>query len=143
VEPKRFGERRARLDVELLVVAVDVQRDRHRVRAEDGTAISRGVVFREATNDARRMIFGLRAKIERLELDAAAVGVGVTLSGLCSEYAHQTNLWQLGPRRQRELDDAIEQLNVRAGEAQVYRVVEVQPWSRIPERQVALVAYGS
>jgi nucleotidyltransferase/DNA polymerase involved in DNA repair len=110
---------------------------------ESGEQVARRVVFREPTNDARRMLFVLRAKIERLELDAAAVGVGVTLSGLCSEYAHQANLWQLGPRRQKELDEAIEQLNVRAGEAQVYRVVEVQPWSRIPERQVALVAYGS
>ncbi len=110
---------------------------------ESGEQVSRRVVFREPTSDARRMLFVLRGKIERLELDSAAVGLGVTLSGLCSEYAHQVNLWQLGPRRQRELDEAIEQLNARAGEAQVYRVVEVQPWSRIPERQVALVAYGS
>ncbi len=110
---------------------------------ESGEQVSRRVVFREPTNDARRMVFVLRGKIERLELDAAAIGIGLTLSGLCSEYAHQGNLWQLGPRRQRELDEAIEQLNARAGDAQVYRVVEVQPWSRIPERQVALVAYGS
>lgn len=110
---------------------------------ESGEQVSRRVVFREPTSDAGRMLFVLRGKIERLTLDAAAVGVGVTLSGLCSEYAHQGNLWQLGPRRQRELEQAIEQLTTRAGEAQVYRVVEVQPWSRIPERQVALVAYGS
>jgi len=110
---------------------------------ESGEQVSRRVVFREPTNDARQMLFVLRGKIERLELSAAAVSLGVTLSDLCSEYAHQANLWQLGPRRQRELDEAIEQLNARAGEAQVYRVVEVQPWSRIPERQVALVAYGS
>jgi DNA polymerase-4/protein ImuB len=110
---------------------------------ESGEQVSRKVVFREPTSDARHMIFVLRGKIERLELDAAAVGLGITLSGLCSEYAHQANLWQLGPRRQRELEEAIEQLNARTGEAQVYRVVEVQPWSRIPERQVALVAYGS
>jgi|GEM_PF-632923 len=110
---------------------------------ESGEQVGRRVVFREPTNDARRMLFVLRSKIERLELGAAAVGLGVRLSGLCSEYAHQANLWQLGPRRQRELDEAIEQLNTRAGDPQVYRVVEVQPWSRIPERQVALVAYGS
>lgn len=110
---------------------------------ESGEQVSRRVVFREPTSDASRMLFVLRGKIERLELDAAAVGVGVTLSGLCSEYAHQANLWQIGPRRQRELEQSIEQLNARAGEAQVYRIVEVQPWSRIPERQVALVAYGS
>ena len=110
---------------------------------ESGEQVSRRIVFREPTSDASRMLFVLRGKIERLELDAAAVGVGVTLSGLCSEYAHQANLWQIGPRRQRELEQSIEQLNARGGEAQVYRIVEVQPWSRIPERQVALVAYGS
>jgi len=110
---------------------------------ESGEQVSRRVVFREPTSDARRMLFVLRSKIERLQLPAAAVSVGVTLSGLCSEYAHQENLWNVGPRRQRELEEAIEQLNTRAGDPQVYRVVEVQPWSRIPERQVALVAYGS
>ena len=110
---------------------------------ESGEQVGRRVVFREPTSDPRRMLFVLRNKIERLELSAAAVGLGLTLSGLCSEYAHQGNLWQLGPRRQRELEEAIEQLNVRAGGPQVYRIVEVQPWSRIPERQLALVAFGS
>lgn len=110
---------------------------------ESGEHVSRRVVFHEPTSDARRMLFVLRSKIERLQLPAAAVSLGVTLSGLCSEYAHQENLWNVGPRRQRELEEAIEQLNTRAGDPQVYRVVEVQPWSRIPERQVALVAYGS
>jgi DNA polymerase-4/protein ImuB len=110
---------------------------------ESGEQVGRRVVFREPTSDPRRMLFVLRNKIERLELSAAAVGLGLTLSGLCSEYAHQANLWQLGPRRQRELEEAIEQLNIRAGDPQVYRIVEVQPWSRIPERQLALVAFGS
>jgi DNA polymerase-4/protein ImuB len=66
----------------------------------------------------------------------------VTLSGRCSEYGHQSNLWPIGPRRHRELLEAIEQLNTREGDAQVFRIVEVQPWSRIPERQLALVAFG-
>jgi len=110
---------------------------------ESGEQVARRVVFREPTSDTSRMVFVLRGKIERLVLDAAAVSLGVSLSGFCSEYAHQANLWQLGPRRQRELEDAIEQLNMRVGGPQVYRVVEVQPWSRIPERQVALVAFGS
>jgi len=110
---------------------------------ESGEHVTRRVVFREPTSDARHMLFVLRSKLERLALDAAAVSVGITLSGICSEYAHQGNLWQIGPRRQRELDQAIEQLSARSGGPQVYRIVEVQPWSRIPERQLALVAYGS
>lgn len=110
---------------------------------ESGEQVGRRIVFREPTCDAQRMLFVLRNRIERLQLPAAAITLGVTLSGLCSEYAHQANLWDTGPRRQRELEEAIEQLNTRAGDAQVYRIVEVQPWSRIPERQLALVAFGS
>lgn len=110
---------------------------------ESGEQVARRVVFREPTSDARHMLFVLRSKLDRLALDAAAASVGITLSGICSEYAHQANLWQIGPRRQRELGQAIEQLSARTGGPQVYRIVEVQPWSRIPERQLALVAFGS
>jgi DNA polymerase-4/protein ImuB len=110
---------------------------------ESGEQVARRVVFREPTSDARHMLFVLRSKLDRLALDAAATSVGITLSGICSEYAHQANLWQVGPRRQRELEQAIAQLSARTGGPQVYRIVEVQPWSRIPERQLALVAFGS
>ncbi len=109
---------------------------------ESGEQVARRTVFREPTNDAARMLFVLKGKIERLQLTAAATSLEVTLSGLCSEYGHQANLWPIGPRRQHELQQAIEQLNAREGEAQVFRIVEVQPWSRIPERQLALVAFG-
>ena len=110
---------------------------------ESGEVLDRRVVFREPTSDPARMAFALQGKIERLQLPAAAVGLAVTLSGLCSEYGHQANLWQRGPKREKELAEAIEQLNTREGEPQVYRIVEVQPWSRIPERQLGLLAFGS
>lgn len=112
------------------------------VGLESGEQVGRRAVFREPTSDAARILFALRAKIERLQLPAAAVSLTVTLSGLCSEYGHQGNLWSTGPRRQQELLEAIEQLNARTGEPQVYRIVEVQSWSRIPERQLGLVAFG-
>jgi hypothetical protein len=114
-----------------------------RLGLESGEQVTRRFVFREPTSDLVRMMFVVKNKIERLQLGSAAVSLGVTLSGLCSEYGHQVKLWQTGPRRRRELLEAIDQLNAREGEAQVYRIVEVQPWSRIPERQLALVAYGA
>ncbi|WP_322796184.1 hypothetical protein [Tepidiforma sp.] len=110
---------------------------------EDGTRAARKLGFREPTADPRHALFVLRGKLEGLRLPAPAVGVGVTLSGACSEYAHQQLLWPAGRGRQRELDEAVAQLHARAGGPQVYRIVEVQPWSRIPERQTALVAFGS
>lgn len=110
-----------------------------RLGLESGEQITRRFVLREPTNDPARLLFAARGRIERLQLTAAAVSLGVTLSGLCSEYGHQVNLWPIGPRRWKELIEAIEQLNARVGSPQVYRIVEVQPWSRIPERQLGLV----
>ena len=113
-----------------------------RVGLESGEEITRRTVFREPTADAGRMLFALRGKIERLRLPSAAISIGVTLSGLCSEYGHQANLWQIGPRRWKELTESIEQLHTRTGGTQVYRIVDVQPWSRLPERQLGLVAFA-
>jgi len=113
-----------------------------RLGLESGEQVARKFVFREPTSDPARMLLVVKSRVERLQLVSPAVSIGVTLSGLCSEYGHQANLWQVGPRRRRELLDAIEQLNAREGQPQVYRIVEVQPWSRIPERQLALVAFG-
>lgn len=109
---------------------------------ENGEVLERRVVFREPTSDAAHMQFVLRNKIERLQLPAAAASLRIQLSGLCSEYGQQAPLWKTGPKRQRELLAAIEQLNARVEGPQVYRIVEVQPWSRIPERQLALMPYG-
>ncbi len=109
---------------------------------ESGEDLARRFVFREPTNDGARMLFVVRNRIEHLQLTAPVTSLQVTLSGICSEYGHQQNLWQIGPKRYRELLDAIAQLNAREGGPQVFRVVEVQPWSRIPERQLALAAFN-
>ena len=123
------------------VIGQSVRRLDWRLGLESGEQLLRRFVFREPTNDVVRMLFVTKQKIERLELPAAAASIGVTLSGLCNEYGHQANLWPIGPRRWRELTESIEQLNARVGEPQVFRIVEVQPWSRIPERQLGLVAF--
>jgi nucleotidyltransferase/DNA polymerase involved in DNA repair len=113
-----------------------------RLGLESGEAVTRRFVFREPTSDPARMLFVVKGRVERLELPSPVVSIAVTLSGLCSEYGHQSNLWQIGPRRWQELVEAVEQLNARVEGPQVYHVVEVQPWSRIPERQLGLVAFG-
>lgn len=99
-------------------------------------------VFKDATSEKARMLFALRSLIERQTLAAPAIAVELTLSGICSEYSRQERLWRTGPRSDSALGAAIEQLKVRVGRPQVYRIVEVEPWSRIPERQRALTAYS-
>ena len=109
---------------------------------ENEERLPRRFVFREPTSDQARMLFVIRNAIERLVLPAPAIGVELALSGICSEYTRQERLWQSGPRGQAMLSEAIQQLSTRTGDPQVYRIVEVEPWSRIPERQRALAAYS-
>jgi nucleotidyltransferase/DNA polymerase involved in DNA repair len=99
-------------------------------------------VFHEPTSDQARILFVLRNSIERQTLAAPAVAVELILSGICSEYSRQERLWQSGPRGNAALGATIEQLRARGGGPQIYHVVEVEPWSRIPERQRALAAYS-
>jgi DNA polymerase-4/protein ImuB len=39
------------------------------------------------------------------------------------------------------LKDAVKELRLRLGHSPLYRVVEVDPWSRIPERRHALMRF--
>ena len=39
------------------------------------------------------------------------------------------------------LKDAVKELKLRLGHSPLYRVVEVDPWSRIPERRHALLSF--
>ena len=65
------------------------------------------------------------------------------LAGLTAEADRQASLPGLGPRarRSRPLVEAARQLSQRYGRSPLYRIVEVEPWSRIPERRHALTRY--
>ena len=65
----------------------------------------------------------------------------VTLSGLTGETGKQEGLFVAKGRRRAQLEEALRQLKARFGQSPVYHVVEVEPWSRIPERRLALIDY--
>jgi DNA polymerase-4/protein ImuB len=67
--------------------------------------------------------------------------VSMELSGIVTEAARQAALPRMGPRATAPLTAAIHQLKHRYGSSPVYHVVEVEPWSRIPERRHALISY--
>ena len=41
------------------------------------------------------------------------------------------------------LRDAVRELTLRLGDSPLYRVVELDPWSRIPERRHALLRFDA
>ena len=55
--------------------------------------------------------------------------------------SRQELLIGLRPRQVRPLVNAARQLKARYGVSPLFRIVEVEPWSRIPERRHALMPY--
>jgi DNA polymerase-4/protein ImuB len=112
------------------------------VHLENGHAWERSITFREPVGSAERMLLALKPKIEAGGGEAPFTEVELTLLGLCGESALQGNLFT--SERSRQLDrvaEAARQLKARYGRPILAKVVEVEPWSRIPERRFALIDY--
>jgi nucleotidyltransferase/DNA polymerase involved in DNA repair len=112
-----------------------------RITLEEGSVWERTITFRDATADPATALFAVRTRLESLQLPAAAVAVTCTLHDLCGERGLQTGLFSARSRRLAQLDEAIRHLRARLGAPSVLRVVELEPWSRIPERRAGLVEY--
>ena len=115
---------------------------RLRVHLENGHTWERETTFREPVGSSERMLLALRLKIDDAELPAPFTEVELTLLGLCGESALQLNLFTSERGRQlRRVAEAARQLKSRYGRPILAKVIEVEPWSRIPERRFALIDY--
>jgi DNA polymerase-4/protein ImuB len=86
----------------------------------------------------------LRALAHRLDgaaFPSAVTSLELRLRDLCGDSAIQPSLFSARARLLQGLDAALEQLQARFGRPLVMKVVGVEPWSRIPERRYALIAY--
>jgi hypothetical protein len=92
-------------------------------------------VGRDRLGEALRLRFG------NVNLPGPIEAVELMLSGLSIEIARQAVFDGLRPRRVSPLDDAVRQLKQRYGASPLSRIVEVEPWSRLPERRHALISY--
>jgi DNA polymerase-4 len=85
------------------------------------------------------------ARIKRVLEDYPQPGpveqVGIRVERLGYPRGRQTSLFS-EIRAQDHLMDDIRQLEFRLGNPQVYKLKEVEPWSRIPERRYALTPTG-
>jgi len=113
-----------------------------RVHLEDGRLWAREVTFREPVGSSERMLVALKHKIEGAELPAPFTEVELTIRGICGESAPQGNLFTVERGRQlQRVAEAARQLKARYGRPLLAKVIEVEPWSRIPERRFALIDY--
>jgi DNA polymerase-4/protein ImuB len=113
-----------------------------RIELERGRLWERQVTFKEPRATQSGIWQALRPVVEGAELPAAVVGMRLSLTKLTSVIGWQGTLWT-SERRQRgeRIQEALRQLKARYGTCPVGRVVEVEPWSRIPERRAAIVAF--
>lgn len=115
---------------------------RLRAEGERGGLWERHQVLREPLGDRARLWTVIRAAIEGAELPGPITLLSLELGGLTAESGRQRSLFDTDrARRREELDEMIRHLKVRFGQSPLARVVDVEPWHRLPERRRALLEY--
>jgi nucleotidyltransferase/DNA polymerase involved in DNA repair len=119
-----------------------------RVRAalEHGTSWMIEAVLKEPSADRSRILAPLKTRldltppmkaVERLAVEFGAFTPGTDELQL---FARDANAAARAGRL-RALRHAVQEIKLRLRQSPLYHIIEVQPWSRIPERRYALIDY--
>ena len=118
----------------------EVRQARIRIMIEGGQSWEREFTFPQALGP-HRLIYLLQHRLQNLELPGPAEVLHLDLLGLTRQTAVQELIPMFRPRQEKPLIEAARQLTQRYGESPLSHIVEVEPWSRIPERRFALMAF--
>jgi nucleotidyltransferase/DNA polymerase involved in DNA repair len=138
--------------VERLIYAAYTSPDRRRrsvrkivVRAalEFGGTWELAVPFREALADPKDAWFAVKSALARHPPERPVEELEVELVGLSAESGKQAGMLEGKGKLWRQVEEAARQLRAQEGQVPIGRVVEVEPWSRIPERRHAVIDYES
>ena len=100
------------------------------------------VAFKEPARRDRAFL-AIKARLDTVSPWPGPIeDLSVTFQGLTGESGRQESLWS-EVRREGQLAETLAQMQAWLGRTPpVYRVVEVEPWSRIPERRHALLPFS-
>ena len=102
---------------------------------------TKSFAFKGALNSKHKAFPALRAMLETAEIPGPLEDMRLTLSGITGEPGIQSSLF-LDVRRQAQLREAMRQLETRLRtKPPIYKVMDVEPWSRLPERRRALIQF--
>ena len=109
----------------------------------DGGSWERSVTFRDPAGSAEGALPGLRAKLVLPNAlpTAPLTELALELIELTAQWARQPGLLAVRVSEREPVVEAVGQLATRYGRVPIYNAVEVEPWSRIPERRWALVPF--
>ena len=106
-----------------------------------GPPWTRRFAFREAVSGKERALGALKGALEAAAIPGPIEEMCLTLSGLAGEARIQASLFP-DTRRHEHLQETMRQLEARLDrKPPIYRVRDVEPWSRMPERRRALVQF--
>ncbi len=97
----------------------------------------RTVRFKEPAMDIKTVINRIKRVMEEYPQPGPVEQIGLIISRLGYPGGRQNSLFREIRSKDHLMED-IRQLELRLGNPQVYRVKEVEPWSRIPERRYVL-----
>ena len=123
-----------------------VQQVRVRAELERGASWMIEVVLKDPTAERSRIAAPLVARLEQAPPAKAVERLAVEFTGFTSGtaelqlFARDASAAARAGRR-RALENAVREIALRLHRAMLYHVIEVQPWSRIPERRYALIDY--
>ena len=119
-----------------------VRQVRLRALLTDGSSWERCYTFKEALASREAARRALKSKLELPNgmPQAAVEELFLELLGLGGEAARQASLFVARARQLGQIAEVARQLRARYGHVPLYHVVEVEPWSRIPERRWALAS---
>ncbi len=114
---------------------------RLRAATEDGRLWERTQTMKEPTGDRDRLWASIRPLLEYAGYPGPIAELELELGGLTAESGRQGGLFAERTRGRERLDEMVRHMKLRYGQSPVARMVEVEPWSRIPERRFALLDY--
>jgi nucleotidyltransferase/DNA polymerase involved in DNA repair len=106
-----------------------------------GRSWEKMATFHEAIVDWERMLFIAKSALANTTLPGPVEELTIELSGITEERGRQATLFAEKAGLRQQLGETVRQLRARWGRPFVSRVVEVEPWSRLPERRHALIDY--
>ena len=106
-------------------------------RVVGGGSWRRTLTLREPTADAERIRVALAPRL--VELPAPALELRIELVELTEPTGRQLELLAAGAEDRARLREGLRQVRASTGSGSVCTVVEVAPWSRIPESRALLV----
>ncbi len=108
-----------------------------RAALDGGGAWELPVAFREALADPKAAWFVIKTAVTRRPPERPVEELEIELVGLSGESGKQAALFESKGKLRRQVEEAARHLGAN-GKPAIGRIVEVEPWSRIPERRAAL-----